>query len=217
MRPTSASSRASRSCPSKARQVGSSPEARSPTSCTAPTRRSSGTRPTSSPRWRRATRSARAVWEALRTHPNLAVVDSQIVPRKQNYNFGAVSDFKLAGFYVEDRSIHARPDRGARPADRQEPPAHRHRRAVRHGPARDGRHLDVADHARGHLRKPRGADRALVCAQARRRSGSYREGARVGLPRERHAGRRVEEHSSQTPSRRASPSTASSRASWASA
>ena len=46
--------------------------------------------------------SASAVWSALRTHPNLAVVDSQIVPHKQNYNFGAVSDFKLEGFYVED-------------------------------------------------------------------------------------------------------------------
>ena len=49
--------------------------------------------------------SARAVWEALRTHPNLAVVDSLVVPRKQNYNFGAVSDFALSGFYLEDRTF----------------------------------------------------------------------------------------------------------------
>ena len=49
--------------------------------------------------------SPRAVWEALRTHPNLAVVDSLVVPRKQNYNFGAVSKFRLSGFYLEDRTF----------------------------------------------------------------------------------------------------------------
>jgi putative ABC transport system permease protein len=46
--------------------------------------------------------SASSVWNALRTNPNLAVVDSMIVPRKQNYSFGAFSDFKLEGFYLED-------------------------------------------------------------------------------------------------------------------
>ena len=51
----------------------------------------------------RGYRSAAAVWTALRRHPNLAVVDSLIVPRKQNYSFGATSKFRLRGFYLEDR------------------------------------------------------------------------------------------------------------------
>jgi putative ABC transport system permease protein len=49
--------------------------------------------------------SARHVWEALRNHPDMAVVDSLIVPRKQNYNFGATSKFRLSGFYLEDRTF----------------------------------------------------------------------------------------------------------------
>jgi putative ABC transport system permease protein len=47
--------------------------------------------------------SPAAVWRALRRRPNLAVVDSLVVPRKQNYSFGATSKFRLRGFYLEDR------------------------------------------------------------------------------------------------------------------
>jgi len=46
--------------------------------------------------------SAREVWDALRTHPGLAVVDSTIVPRRDNFNFGAAPDFVLSGFYYEE-------------------------------------------------------------------------------------------------------------------
>jgi putative ABC transport system permease protein len=49
--------------------------------------------------------SARAIWHALATHRNLAVVDSMPVPRKTNFNFGATTKFKLHGFYVEDRTF----------------------------------------------------------------------------------------------------------------
>jgi putative ABC transport system permease protein len=49
--------------------------------------------------------AASSVWAALRLHPNLAVVDSLIVPRKQNYNFGSATQFKLKGFYLEDRKF----------------------------------------------------------------------------------------------------------------
>lgn len=46
--------------------------------------------------------SAREVWEALRDRPGLAVVDSFIVPRRDNFNFGVAPDFALSGFYFED-------------------------------------------------------------------------------------------------------------------
>jgi putative ABC transport system permease protein len=49
--------------------------------------------------------SAAAVWQAVRTHPGLAVVDSMSVPHKINYNFGAAQPFRLRGFYVEDRTF----------------------------------------------------------------------------------------------------------------
>jgi putative ABC transport system permease protein len=48
--------------------------------------------------------SARAVWRAIATHRNLAVVDSLVVPRRESFAFQAVpSKFKLTGFYVDDR------------------------------------------------------------------------------------------------------------------
>ena len=46
--------------------------------------------------------SATAVWRALRTHPNLAVVDQFVVQRKQNWNFALAPKFRLHGFYLED-------------------------------------------------------------------------------------------------------------------
>ncbi len=49
--------------------------------------------------------SAAAVWRALRDHPGLAVVDPLIVQHKTNFNFGALSSFRIRGFYVEDRTF----------------------------------------------------------------------------------------------------------------
>ncbi len=46
--------------------------------------------------------SAEAVWKAVRTKQGLAVVDSMIVPRRDNFNFGVMPDFKLSGFYYEE-------------------------------------------------------------------------------------------------------------------
>jgi putative ABC transport system permease protein len=43
-----------------------------------------------------------AVWKAIRTQPNLAVVDSQVAPRRDNWNFAPPPDFKLKGFHLED-------------------------------------------------------------------------------------------------------------------
>jgi putative ABC transport system permease protein len=42
------------------------------------------------------------VWAAVRERPGLAVVDSMIVPRRDNWNFGVPPDFRLSGFYFEE-------------------------------------------------------------------------------------------------------------------
>jgi putative ABC transport system permease protein len=46
--------------------------------------------------------SARDVWAAMRSQPGLAVVDSFVVPRRDNWNFGVPPDFKLTGFIYDD-------------------------------------------------------------------------------------------------------------------
>ena len=46
--------------------------------------------------------SADDVWHALATRPNLAVVDSTVVPRRDNFNFAVLPDFHLSGFVYED-------------------------------------------------------------------------------------------------------------------
>jgi putative ABC transport system permease protein len=49
--------------------------------------------------------SAQEVWDAVRTHSGLAVVDSTIVPRRDNFNFEAAPDFKLSGFLYEEGTL----------------------------------------------------------------------------------------------------------------
>jgi putative ABC transport system permease protein len=46
--------------------------------------------------------STAAVWRALRTHRNLAVVDQLVVPRKANWGTQP-APFQLSGFYLEDK------------------------------------------------------------------------------------------------------------------
>jgi putative ABC transport system permease protein len=46
--------------------------------------------------------SAADVWRALESRPGLAVVDAFVAPRRDNYNFGVMPDFRLSGFYLED-------------------------------------------------------------------------------------------------------------------
>jgi putative ABC transport system permease protein len=46
--------------------------------------------------------SSREVWNAVRTTPGLAVVDSTIAPRRDNFGFAVAPDFMLSGFYYED-------------------------------------------------------------------------------------------------------------------
>ena len=46
-----------------------------------------------------------AVWRALRERPLLAVVDQFVVPRRANWTFGAMTDFHLSGFFLEDQGF----------------------------------------------------------------------------------------------------------------
>ena len=47
--------------------------------------------------------SPKEVWDAIASRDNLAVVDSTIVPRRDNWNFGPPpSDFRLSGFYFDE-------------------------------------------------------------------------------------------------------------------
>jgi len=56
--------------------------------------------------------SAREVWQAVERRGGLAVVDSVVVPRRSNYNTGAVlPDFKLSGFFLEDERFNPVPVR----------------------------------------------------------------------------------------------------------
>ena len=64
---------------------------------------------------------ARRLERDARPTPGLAVVDSLVVPRRENFNFGVPPDFRLSGFYLEDGDVRPGPDRRARPADRDEP------------------------------------------------------------------------------------------------
>ncbi len=54
--------------------------------------------------------SDRDVWDALATQPGLAVVDSFIVPRRDNFNFAvSETDFRLSGFYFDDGTFDPTP------------------------------------------------------------------------------------------------------------
>ena len=46
-----------------------------------------------------------AVWRALRERRNLAVIDALAVPRRANWSFGQVSELKVHGFYLEDKTF----------------------------------------------------------------------------------------------------------------
>ena len=46
--------------------------------------------------------SADAVWKAIADNPGYAVVDSLVVPRRANWNFGVLPPFRLSGFDLED-------------------------------------------------------------------------------------------------------------------
>jgi hypothetical protein len=47
--------------------------------------------------------TAADVWDAMAERPGLAVIDPFAAPRRNQFSFGAMPDFRLEGFYVEDR------------------------------------------------------------------------------------------------------------------
>ena len=49
--------------------------------------------------------SAREVWAALARDPHLAVVDSTIVPRRNNWGFAPPVSLRLSGLFLEDKSF----------------------------------------------------------------------------------------------------------------
>jgi hypothetical protein len=55
--------------------------------------------------WAKGYHSDRQVWSALAAHPGLAVVDSYSVPRRVQWGTTPVSDFRLKGLYLEDKSF----------------------------------------------------------------------------------------------------------------
>ncbi len=46
--------------------------------------------------------SAREVWDAVASERGLAVVDSLVAPRRDQFGFGAMPDFQLSGFYYDE-------------------------------------------------------------------------------------------------------------------
>ena len=46
--------------------------------------------------------SAQDVWDAVSSEPGLAVVDPFVAPRRDKWGFGALPEFQLTGFYLED-------------------------------------------------------------------------------------------------------------------
>jgi putative ABC transport system permease protein len=49
--------------------------------------------------------SAAAVWNAIRLHPGLAVIDASLAPRRTKFGFAPVPKLKLTGFYLEDKQF----------------------------------------------------------------------------------------------------------------
>ena len=64
--------------------------------------------------------SAREVWDAMAEQPGLAVVDASVAPRRDNFGFAVLPDFRLSGFYVEDGVFDPVPISGARSPDRSD-------------------------------------------------------------------------------------------------
>ena len=46
--------------------------------------------------------SEREVWSALAARPGLAVIDSTVAPRRDNFGFAPPTDFKLSGFLLDE-------------------------------------------------------------------------------------------------------------------
>ncbi len=155
-------------------------------------------------------RCAAAVWAALRTQSEASRSSTRWSSRASRTTTSVRVRLHAPGLLPRGQDVRARHGRrDATPQTRQEPPLTVIGVLSDTAPLAMARHLDVADDARGRLRRTACVPTVhSFAAEAGRRPRCDREGARVRVPRERHAGRRVEEACSPTPSRRASPSTA---------
>ena len=160
------------------------------TSCAASTARSSRTRRSASAPSRAATRARATSGRRSQEHVGLAVVDSLVVPRRDNFGFDVMpSDFRLTR--VLRRGRQAFDPVPVEVLDQQtgrEDAADGDRRPHRHRAPRDERHLDLAGDAQ--RRRSRGAPsrRSTTSPRSRRRPGRSRAAARVGVPRQRPRG-----------------------------
>ena len=153
-------------------------------------RPSSRTRPTGSRPGRRGTARTLRSGSALETRPGLAVVDPLVVPRRSNFNFGgAARSSSFSGFYVEDKSF--TPVR----VDVRDPQTGRHVTLTVIGVLSDTAPLEMAGISTSQrtlarvVRRPGPPDRVPVRAPAGVDADATATGARVGVPRQRHAGR----------------------------
>jgi putative ABC transport system permease protein len=64
----------------------------------------------------RGYRSPEAVWSAMNATPGLAVVDPFVVPRRNKFFAGVLPEFRLHGFFVEDKTFDPIPVRVHDPA-----------------------------------------------------------------------------------------------------
>ena len=103
----------------EAKQVGTRAARPRRTSSAASTRRSSSTRRSASASIAQRLRVAsRRSGTRSRTTPGLAVVDSTIVPRRDNWNFGVAARLHAQRLLLRGGRVRPDPGRGARQADR---------------------------------------------------------------------------------------------------
>ena len=127
------------------------------------------------------------VWAALTNAAGLAVVDSTIVPRRDNWAFGVLPDFQLSGFYYEEGDFRPTPIEVVDEQTGQHAASDRDRDPQGHRTARDGRDLHLGEDACRGVPRAGAADDPLLRARARRRSGRRQPDSR---PRSSRAGSR---------------------------
>ena len=137
----------------------------------------------------RTATARRAVWHALRAHPDLAVVDRPVAPRARTGTSAPRSSSVYTGFYLEDKRF--------RPVAVvvRDPQTGRQLRLTVIGVLSDTAPSEMAGiwTSQQTLAGASGTRPARPCTCSRCAAASTRtpgrEEARVGVPRERHAGR----------------------------
>ena len=204
--PTSAWSRASPSC--RSRPIRRVPRgARRTTSCAASTGPSSRTRPTGSRPGRRGSARIAQVWSALEARRGLAVSTRWWCSAGATSTSAGHQKFQLRGFYLEDKSF------TPVPVDVRDPQTGRHVRLTVIGVLSDTAPLEMAGISTSQ-RTLAGTfgDRVkptvyLFSLRPGVDADATATRSRVGVPRQRHAGRRALQAAGRRGRRARSPST----------